>query len=320
MISKLKFRKAVIFGIKGKKLSLGEINILKKSKPWGIILFSRNITNINQLKLLIQKIRSVTKDKKFPILIDQEGGVVSRLNSIVDLSIFSQEYFGNLYKNNRRQFFAQYKVYIDVVAEIMNNVGININTVPVLDLKRKISNKVIGTRSFSSDKNIVKNIGNICINFFYKKKISTVMKHIPGHGHSNCDSHYKLPIIKLNKKKLSQNDFFPFKKCNSFFAMTAHIIYQAFDKKFPATHSKIIIKDLIRKNMEFKGILISDDISMKALKYGLKKNALNALNAGCNLVLHCNGNIKEMNTLSKIIPTVDKFTLKKTSQFYKFLG
>ena len=169
MISKLKFRKAVIFGIKGKKLSLGEINILKKSKPWGIILFSRNITNINQLKLLIQKIRSVTKDKKFPILIDQEGGVVSRLNSIVDLSIFSQEYFGNLYKNNRRQFFAQYKVYIDVVAEIMNNVGININTVPVLDLKRKISNKVIGTRSFSSDKNIVKNIGNICINFFYKK-------------------------------------------------------------------------------------------------------------------------------------------------------
>ena len=146
------------------------------------------------------------------------------------------------------------------------------------------------------------------------------MKHIPGHGLSNFDSHYKLPVISGNKKNLISKDFRTFKNSNSIFSMTAHIVYQVFDRINAATHSKKIISKIIRKYMGFKGILISDDISMKALKYGLEKNALKALKAGCNIVLHCNGNIIEMKRLAKIIPTIDKFTLKKTSQFYKFLG
>jgi len=142
---------------------------------------------------------------------------------------------------------------------------------------------------------------------------------MPGLGLSKCDSHHKTPIIKASKKELIKKDFKPFKECKSLFAMTAHVIYSIYDPIYAATHSKIIINDVIRKHIGFKGLLISDDISMKALKYGLKDNAIKAIDAGCNLILHCNGNIEEVSKLVKIIPTIDKFTQKKTSHFYKFL-
>jgi len=143
---------------------------------------------------------------------------------------------------------------------------------------------------------------------------------MPGLGLSKCDSHYKTPIIKASKKELIKKDFKPFKECKSLFAMTAHAVYPKYDSYNTATHSKIIINEVIRNHMNFKGLLISDDISMKSLKYSLEENALKALHAGCNLVLHCNGNIREMSKLIKVIPRIDKFTQKKTTHFYKFLG
>jgi beta-N-acetylhexosaminidase len=129
-----------------------------------------------------------------------------------------------------------------------------------------------------------------------------------------------LPLVTAKKSELIKNDFKPFKYSDSFFAMTAHVKYKAYDPVHSATHSYKIIQEVIRKHIGYKGIIISDDISMKALKCGLKKNAMKALDAGCNLILHCNANINEMKLLTKIIPTVDKITQKKTSQFYKFLG
>ena len=188
-----------------------------------------------------------------------------------------------------------------------------------MDVRRKKSHNVIGKRSFSADPIIVSKIGNLCINLYKKNKIATVIKHIPGHGLAKCDSHYNLPVIKAKKTELINKDFKPFRSCQSFFAMTAHVIYTIYDPIYTATHSKIVINDVIRKHIGFKGILISDDISMNALKYELKDNAIKAIDAGCNLILHCNGNIKEVSKLVKIIPTIDKFTQKKTSHFYKFL-
>ena len=312
-------RKAIIVGIRGIKLSSEEIYLLKKEKPWGVILFSRNIKNLIQLKKLIIDIKNCIKDKNYPILIDQEGGSVSRLNKIIDLSIFSQGFFGNFYKNDRKNFYDYYKIYIDTVCEIIKKVGININTVPVLDVRRKNSHIIIGNRSFSSDASIVSKMGNLCINLYSKNKIATVIKHIPGHGLSKCDSHHKLPVINTKKNELIKKDFKPFKNCKSPFAMTAHVIYSIYDPINTATHSRIVINEIIRKHIGFRGILISDDISMKALKYGLKDNATKALDAGCNLILHSNGNMQEMSKLTKIIPTIDKFTQKKTSHFYNFL-
>ena len=312
-------RKAIIFGIRGTKLTAEERYLLKTEMPWGIILFSRNIKNLFQLKFLINDIRKIIKDKNYPILIDQEGGSVSRLNKIIDFSLFSQGYFGKLYKQDKKVFTHRYNIYIDKVCDILKKVGININTVPVMDVRRKNSHNVIGNRSFSTDPTIVSKIGNLCINLYKKNKIATVIKHIPGHGLAKCDSHYNLPVIKAKKTELINKDFKPFRSCQSLFAMTAHVIYTIYDPIYTVTHSKIVINDVIRKHIGFKGILISDDISMKALKYGLKDNAIKAIDAGCNLILHCNGNIEEVSKLVKIIPTIDKFTQKKTSHFYKFL-
>ena len=312
-------RKAIIFGIKGTTLTVEERRLLETAKPWGIILFSKNIINLVQLKFLINDIKKCIKDKNYPILIDQEGGRVSRLNKIIDLSFFSQGYFGNLYEQDKNNFTSCYKIYINKVCDILNKVGININTVPVLDVRSKNSHKVIGNRSFSADPTIISKMGNLCIDLYKKNKIASVIKHIPGHGLSKSDSHYNLPIVRTKKNELIKKDFKPFRMCQSQFAITAHVIYTIYDPINTATHSKIVINDVIRKHIGFKGLLISDDISMKALKYGLKDNAIKALDSGCNLILHCNGNIKEMSKLVKIIPTIDKFTQKKTSHFYKFL-
>jgi len=312
-------RAAIIFGIQRHKLTTKEKLLFRKVKPWGIILFSRNIKNITQLKKLVDDIKKFFRDKKYPILIDEEGGKVSRLNKIIDLSIFSQNFFGKSYIKDKKLFYNHYKIHINLICDILKNVGININTVPVLDVRRKKSHNIIGSRSFSENSTIVSNIGKLCIDFYEKNRIATVIKHIPGHGFSKCDSHYKTPVINVDKKELFKKDFKPFKLNKSLFAMTAHAIYSKYDSHNTATHSKTVIKEVIRKHMNFKGILMSDDISMKSLKYSLEDNALRALHAGCNLVLHCNGNIREMSKLIKVIPKIDKFTQKKTSQFYKFL-
>jgi len=304
-------RKAIIFGLKGYRLTNYELKLFKITKPWGIILFSRNIKNINQLKLLIDSIKILFKDKNYPILIDQEGGRVSRLNKIIDLSFFSQKFFSKFYKRDKKLFSQFYKIYINAISDIFKYVGININTVPVLDIYRKKSHKIIGNRSFSKNPNTVTFLGNFCVNLYKNKNIATMMKHIPGHGMSKSDSHHNTPIVRLSKTKLINNDFKPFLLNKSLFAMTAHIIYSSYDKLNTATHSKIIINSIIRNHMKFKGILISDDISMKSLKYNVEKNAIKSLKAGCNIVMHCNANINEMRKLSKIIPRIDKFTQKK---------
>ena len=145
------------------------------------------------------------------------------------------------------------------------------------------------------------------------------MKHIPGHGCASLDSHIKMPRVRLNYNELNKFHFSPFKGNTSKFAMTAHILYEKIDKKNVATFSKKIISKIIRKEIGFKGILISDDISMKALKYDLVTNAQKALLAGCNLVLYCSGNYKDTYKLIKSVPFIDEFTSKKTSEFYKFL-
>ena len=209
-------RKAIIFGIQGHKLTINEKLLFRKENPWGIILFSRNIQNIFQLKNLIDDIKNCFEDKKYPILIDQEGGTVSRLNKIIDLSLFSQGFFGQLYSNDKKLFLNIYKVYINKICEIFRNVGININTVPVLDIRRKKSHNIIGSRSFSENSTDVLNLGKLCIDFYEKNKIGTVIKHIPGLGLSKCDGHYKKPIIKANKKELIKKDFKHLKHVNLF--------------------------------------------------------------------------------------------------------
>ena len=312
-------RKAAIISIRGSKLTASEISLLKKEKPWGIILFKRNIITFKQTKNLTQKIRSCMKDPFYPILIDEEGGKVSRLSGLFSTKEFSQYFFGLLYEKNNKNGKLIYKYYLETICNILNDLGININTIPVMDLLQNSTHQVIKSRAYSYQTKTIKTLGKFCISFLKKKKIASVSKHVPGHGCSNSDSHLNLPIVYKKKSKLYKEDFSLFKNLSSNFMMTAHILYKNVDSKNLATFSNNIINQIIRKKLNFKGILISDDISMKALTKNLSVNADKALNAGCNLVLYCGGNIKESSKLLKNLRTIDEFTRKKTYQFYNFL-
>ncbi len=311
-------RRSFIVGIKSIKLSSKEKFFLKKYKPWGIILFTRNIKNIKQTSELTSSIRKIFNDKHYPILIDQEGGRVNRLKNIISFDNFTSEFFGKIYKKDFRKFELIYKLFIDKTTNMLTLMGININTSPILDLRVKGSSNIIGNRSFSKDPKIVSKIGDYCIKYFHDNGIGTVMKHVPGHGLAKVDSHYFTPIVNKKIDYLLKNDFFPFKNKKTFFAMTAHIIFKRIDKLNTVTHSKKLIR-IIRRKIGFKNILISDDLSMKSLKGSLEENTIKTFNSGCNLALHCNGNLKEMTVVGKNSPILNKFIKKKTSEFYKIL-
>ena len=312
-------RRSFIVGINSTKLSSKEKFFLKTYKPWGVILFSRNIKNINQTLNLTSSIRKIFNDKKYPILIDQEGGRVNRLKNIISFENLNSEYFGKKYLKNINEFKFFYKLFIDKTSFLLKSIGANINTSPVLDLKVKGTSNIIGDRSFSKDPKIVSKIGDYCIDYFHENGIGTVIKHIPGHGLAKVDSHFFTPVVNKKINYLVKKDFLPFKNKKALFAMTAHIIFNEIDSINTVTHSKKLI-NLIRKKIGFKNILISDDLSMKSLKGTLKENTIKAFNAGCNLVLHCNGKYKEMEIVGKNSPLIDKFLIKKTSQFYKILS
>jgi beta-N-acetylhexosaminidase len=312
-------RRSFITGIKSTTLSVKEKKFLQQYKPWGVILFSRNIVSLKQTKKLTGQIKNIFKDKNYPIMIDQEGGRVNRLKKFFNAESLTGEFFGKLYLKDKKKFYNYYKIFIKQTSFLLKSIGVNINTLPVLDLRIKNSSSIIGDRSFSKYPKIVSKIGNICINNFHSNNIGTVIKHIPGHGLAKVDSHKLTPTVNKNLKYLIKNDFSTFMKKSSLFAMTAHIIYTNIDKSNTATHSKKIIQ-LIRNNIKFKNIIMSDDISMKSLKSSIKVNTVKAFNAGCDLVLHCNGNIKEMSEVAINSPLINKFIIKKTSQFYKIIS
>ena len=312
-------RRSFIVGVKSSKLLPREIYFLKKYKPWGVILFSRNIKNINQTKKLTSSIRKIFNDKNYPILIDQEGGKVNRLKKLISFENLTSEFFGKKYVSNFKEFKFSYKLFIDKTSYLLKLIGVNINTSPVLDLRIKGSSNIIGDRSFSNDPNIVSEIGDYCIQYYHQNSIGTVMKHIPGHGLAKVDSHYLTPFINKKINYLIRNDFFPFKKKKTFFAMTAHVVFSQIDNLNSVTQSKKMI-NIIRKKVGFKNILISDDLSMKSLKGDLASNTIKTFSAGCNIVLHCNGNLKEMEIVGKNSPLLSNFIIKKTSEFYKILS
>ena len=190
--------RAFIVGVKTTRLTLKEKKFLKKYKPWGVILFTRNIKNIKQTRELTSSIRKIFGNNKYPILIDQEGGRVSRLKNLISFDNLTSEFFGKKFINKPKEFNSFYKLFIDKTSELLKLIGVNINTSPVLDLRVKGSSNIIGDRSFSNNPKIVSKIGDFCINSYHQNGIATVIKHIPGHGLAKVDSHHFTPVI--NKK------------------------------------------------------------------------------------------------------------------------
>ena len=288
----------VIFGLKGYALTKKEINFIKNNMIFGFIIFKRNILNFSQLRALINHLKKLSLNDPI-IMVDHEGGRVNRFSNLFSQRNFSAKYFGELYSNDKKKFFKISRFFVNFNSRIFNFLGINTVAYPVLDLKYKKTHHVIGDRSFSSDPNIVKKISKVFIKEYQDRGINCISKHVPGHGLSVVDSHYELPVVKETYNYLTKNDFLCFKNIKSKFMMTAHINFSSIDKKI-ATYSKKI--NLIIKNkLNFKGMIMTDDICMKALKENLVYRTLQPLIAGYDIILHCNGNINEMEKIVSII-------------------
>lgn len=302
----------LIIGLEGTILNDNETKFLSDYKPWGVILFQRNCINHKDTLTLIDKIKSKTH-KDMPILIDQEGGRVSRLNYPEFPRTLSAKLFGDIFIKDKELALRALTLNINLIAGSLKDMGININTVPVLDIPSQKESGVIGDRAYSSDKDIVSQMGKIVLNENNSNGIGSVIKHIPGHGRATVDSHLDLPIIIDEKSLLENDDFVPFKALNNApLAMTAHAIYEKFDKNNVATLSKTMITEIIRSKIGFKGTLMTDDVSMKALSGDVATNSLLALQAGCDLVLHCNGNFDEICQIADKISMLNLISIDPT--------
>jgi len=304
---------SVIFGVKGIVLSQEEKDFFSKINPLGFILFARNIDNPDQLKLLINELKKCTSRQKTLILIDQEGGRVQRMTSPHWKKYPPQKPLGDLYVNNPEQ--AKTKAF-DIASEIAKDltaVGINVNCLPLLDVPTDDSNIIIGDRAFSSNPDVVSVLGECQANGLLSQKVLPVIKHIPGHGRAMCDSHLDLPIVDTDLEELKESDFKPFIYNNKYpFAMTAHIIFNAIDKKNTITQSKKGIS-FIRDYIGFDGLIMTDDLSMKALKGNCADKTKLCLDAGCDVVLHCNGEMSEMIEITTELKLLNNVQLSKLS-------
>lgn len=277
-----------IFGIESTKLNEQEISLFKKYKPAGFILFSRNIENELQIKELCESFNQLVEHNPL-ILIDQEGGRVARLRPPNFRETKPIADYANL-KNAKEAV----KLNMRLIGEELHKLGINTNCAPMLDVRAANADNIIGDRALGNKPEIVTTLGEAVLEGLNEAGILPIIKHIPGHGKATVDSHLELPIVNASLEQLEQEDFFPFKKLNHApFAMTAHIIYSAIDDKLPATLSPSVIH-LIREEIGFKGLLMTDDLGMKALSGNLEDNALKALKAGCDIALHCDGNFEDM--------------------------
>ena len=296
--------KAVIFGVKGLELTDDERHFFRKEKPVGFALFSRNIDNKKQLKTLVADLRTTVGNTKAPILIDQEGGRVARLKKPHWYHPYSARIFGNIATKNIKDARLACKLSAQILATELLEMGINVDCAPVIDVPIKNANDVIGDRAFSYDINIIVELAEAMIKGLNSKGINHIIKHIPGHGRSLQDSHFELPVVDTELEILRKTDFIPFTKLNNArWAMTAHIVYKDIDAYNAATHSASVIK-LIRDEMKFKGIIITDCLTMQALTEGPWLNTKKSFDAGCDLALFSKPDINDMQEVIEVTPVL----------------
>ena len=306
--------RAAIIGLSGLTITVEEVKLLQKFQPLGVILFARNVQDRHQLRALTTSIRNCLGREDAPILIDQEGGRVQRLKPPHWLAYPPLAELGKLYDLDNEQGIL-YSEYIGLkIALDLTEVGITGVCAPVLDLHHQGAHSVIGDRAFHSDPKIVTKLGEFMVSGFRVGGVIPILKHIPGHGRATADSHHDLPRIDTDLATLTKTDFYPFAHLpekNRYWAMTAHIVYEAVDSTTPLTLSKKAIDSIIRKRIGFDGILISDDIGMKALQGSLTDLTRETLAAGCDIVLHCSGKIAEsQEVLAAAAPLSEKAKLR----------
>ena len=285
---------AVIFGCSGTVLSDEERRFYAEVNPLGFILFQRNCNNPEQVRLLVASLRDAVNRPNAPVLIDQEGGRVQRLKPPHWRDVPAASSFADLFDVDRARAIKAVRLNFCLIAHELHELGISINCAPVLDLPQSGADLIIGDRAYGNNVSKVSALAMAACEGLLAGGVLPVIKHIPGHGRANVDSHKALPYVEANMDTMVISDFVPFKNLNFMpWAMTAHVLYKELDEDKPATISIKII-NMIRNYIGFDGVLISDDLSMKALDGSLKSRTAGALAAGCDVALHCNGEMLEM--------------------------
>ena len=304
--------RAVIFGCAGPELSEAERRFFGAVDPLGFILFQRNCIEPKQVRRLVSDLRESIRRADAPVLIDQEGGRVLRLKPPHWRAAPAQGLFGELACRN--QAAAAEAAYLNarLLAAELISLGITVDCAPVLDLRLPGAHEVIGDRALGSEPAIVAELGQAVAQGLLDGGVLPVIKHIPGHGRAMVDSHHDLPVVDADRELLEATDFEPFRRlANQPWAMTAHVVYRAIDAHRPASLSPRVIAEVIRASIGFDGFLLSDDVSMKALNGDIGDLSLAAIEAGCDAVLHCNGNPGEMDRVARLTPRLAQSGLER---------
>lgn len=289
---------SAIYGCAGFSLTEAERQFFKEADPWGFIIFARNIDSPDQVRALTAEMRALV-GWQAPILIDQEGGRVARLRPPHWREYPPARVFGEVFSRDEAQGQDAAKLGARLIAEELMSVGVDVDCLPVLDVPVPGAHDVIGNRAYGIEPEEVSLLGQAAFDGLLEGGVLPVIKHIPGHGRAGVDSHEKLPVVDTPHEVLSDADFAPFKAFSAApLAMTAHVIYTAIDADNPATTSSRVIGEIIRGEIGFSGCLMSDDLSMQALEGSLGERARASLDAGCDLILHCNGDMAEMEAVA----------------------
>jgi beta-N-acetylhexosaminidase len=286
---------ACILGSAGPTLSTEEVAFFRDIKPWGFILFARNVETPDQVRKLTEALRETVGRADAPILIDQEGGRVQRLRPPHWKRYPPGRAYGQLAGNDPLLKREITRLGARLIAHDLAALGINVDCVPVLDVPDPAGHEIIGDRAYGQTPDEVAALGRAAAEGLIAGGVLPVIKHIPGHGRAMADSHLELPVVGASYDDLDARDFPPFRALSDMpMAMTAHVIYSAIDRKRPATTSRKAIRKVIRGALGFDGLIMSDDLSMKALSGDFTDRARDSLSAGCDVVLHCNGDMEEM--------------------------
>jgi len=294
--------RAFITGIAGTALTDEERHFVKEAQPWGLIIFKRNVSDPDGLRGLTDDFRSVV-GRAAPVLIDQEGGRVQRLGPPHWPDYPPAAAYGEVYDRDRESGLAAARLGARLIAADLASVGIDVDCMPVADVPVAGGDPIIGDRAFGTEPGKVAALAGAFAQGLAEGGVLPVLKHLPGHGRANVDSHRQLPVVKADRATLDATDFAAFRPLAALpLGMTAHVVFAAFDSAAPATTSVTIVGDVIRGSIGFQGLLMSDDISMAALSGSPTERTEAAIAAGCDLVLHCNGRLSEMRAVAAAAP------------------
>ena len=297
--------KAFITGVAGTALSKDEQAFIQAERPWGFILFKRNIETPAQLVSLVEELREVAGAPDAPVLIDQEGGRVQRLSPPHWPVYPAGAVFSRLYDLDSALGLKAARLSARLIADDLGKLGVSVDCLPLADVPVVGADAVIGDRAYGTEPVKVSAIARAVTDGLEEGGILPVLKHIPGHGRATADTHFRLPTVDTDKIELERTDFAAFRPLSDLpMAMTAHVVFSAFDPAQPATTSATMIERVIRGVIGFQGLLMSDDVSMNALAGSVAERTRAIVAAGCDMVLHCNGNIEEMRDVAQATPNL----------------